>query len=200
MGSRPLTRRRPPIRWLLLLPVVGLSALFIRASCIAKGSHGFSWGPRKLVGSFPVQPSANCCATYYAPSLSQDSRGWLLDPISTASQAHISGAATNCKAVHVGQIKSGFVRGNHRHLFCNETLVVWGAKAKFRVENPSLAKGYAETFINMDEVGVLGCPAGRAHALVNMDSVNTLHILGCQDGMADPTNTEYNVWTNLKQV
>lgn len=72
-------------------------------------------------------------AKWNASQLAQDSRGWLLDPIAASSRARISGAAKSCRAVHVGQIKPGSVRGNHRHHFCNETFIVWGARTQFRV-------------------------------------------------------------------
>ncbi|KAG6696714.1 hypothetical protein I3843_09G157000 [Carya illinoinensis] len=42
------------------------------------------------------------------------------------------GGAVSCASVHVGEIRPGNVRGNHRHHTCNETFVMWGAKTKFR--------------------------------------------------------------------
>ena len=39
----------------------------------------------------------------------------------------------NCASVHVGEIRPGGMRGNHRHHGCNETFIIWGAKTAFRV-------------------------------------------------------------------
>lgn len=44
-----------------------------------------------------------------------------------------TGGAQSCVSTHVGEIRPGGVRGNHRHHFCNETFIIWGAKTKFRV-------------------------------------------------------------------
>lgn len=44
-----------------------------------------------------------------------------------------SGGAVSCASVHLGEIRPGGFRGNHRHHTCNETFVIWGAKTKFRV-------------------------------------------------------------------
>lgn len=43
------------------------------------------------------------------------------------------GGAAVCASVHLGEIRSGGLRGNHRHHTCNETFVIWGAKTVFRV-------------------------------------------------------------------
>ncbi|XP_056171659.1 uncharacterized protein LOC115683333 isoform X1 [Syzygium oleosum] len=61
-----------------------------------------------------------------------DKRGWLLDPTSVALDSGIRGGAVTCASIHVGEIRPGGVRGNHRHHTCNETFVIWGAKTKFR--------------------------------------------------------------------
>lgn len=45
----------------------------------------------------------------------------------------ITGGAVNCASVHLGEIRPGGVRGNHRHYTCNETFFIWGAKTLFRV-------------------------------------------------------------------
>ncbi|XVE62125.1 hypothetical protein DITRI_Ditri06bG0093800 [Diplodiscus trichospermus] len=63
----------------------------------------------------------------------KDKRGWLLNPVSLGLQTGIKGGAMFCAQVHVGEIRPGGVRGNHRHYACNETFVIWGAKTKFRV-------------------------------------------------------------------
>ncbi|KAJ1416755.1 hypothetical protein SESBI_17144, partial [Sesbania bispinosa] len=62
----------------------------------------------------------------------KDNRGWLLDPLSLASASALSGGAVTCASIHVGEIRPGRLRGNHRHHDCNETLVIWGAATKFR--------------------------------------------------------------------
>ncbi|XP_058079196.1 uncharacterized protein LOC131227412 isoform X2 [Magnolia sinica] len=62
----------------------------------------------------------------------KDKRGWLLNPVSATSDAGISGGAQSCESVHVGEIRPGGVRANHRHHTCNETFIIWGAKTKFR--------------------------------------------------------------------
>ncbi|KAF8007126.1 hypothetical protein BT93_K1200 [Corymbia citriodora subsp. variegata] len=64
-----------------------------------------------------------------------DKRGWLVDPTSVALDSGIRGGAVNCASIHVGEIRPGGVRANHRHHTCNETFVIWGAKTKFRVDS-----------------------------------------------------------------
>lgn len=44
-----------------------------------------------------------------------------------------AGGAITCASLHVGEIRPGRFRGNHRHHNCNETFVIWGAATKFRV-------------------------------------------------------------------
>ncbi|KAH7298400.1 hypothetical protein KP509_25G041700 [Ceratopteris richardii] len=202
MGSRLQASVCKPASTFLVLALVtvtGFSALLLVALV-----HDVSFTrPRKLqlgatVGDL-IKPGTECCIVHRASSLSQDTRGWLLDPVAAALGSRISGATNDCRSVHAGQITAGNVRANHRHQQSNETFLVWGAEAKFRVENPSALKGYTETFVKVDEVGIFGCPAGHAHALINTDSVNTLYFVACQDGPADPSNTDYNIWTDLKR-
>ncbi|XP_028105610.1 uncharacterized protein LOC114304667 [Camellia sinensis] len=97
----------------------------------------------------------------YPSRITKDNRGWLLDPISVARNAAISGFSLSlslsppqspldiciyiCVCVlmrekteivlqlHLGEIRPGSLRGNHRHYTCNETFVIWGAKTIFRV-------------------------------------------------------------------
>ncbi|CAK9150178.1 unnamed protein product [Ilex paraguariensis] len=78
------------------------------------------------------------------------------------------GDVVNCASVHVGEIRPGGVRGNHRHHTCNETLVIWGAKTVFRLENKAMDRGYAEVIVGADEVAVAASPSGTAHALSQM--------------------------------
>jgi len=65
--------------------------------------------------------------------IAKDNRGWILDPIALALSSSISGGAVTCASLHLGEIRPGKLRGNHRHHDCNETFVLWGASIKFRV-------------------------------------------------------------------
>ncbi|KAL6539706.1 hypothetical protein OROHE_011477 [Orobanche hederae] len=129
----------------------------------------------------------------------KDKRGWLVDPVSLALDAGISGGASYCASIHVGEIRPGSMRGNHRHHTCNETLVIWGAKTVFRLENKSSTSGYSETTIGADEVAVAASSSGTAHALTNIDAVRTTFFLGCQDSVIDynASTTDFNVWNDL---
>lgn len=130
----------------------------------------------------------------------KDKRGWLLDPVSLALQFGVRGGAVSCSQVHIGEIRRGGIRGNHRHYSCNETFVIWGAKTKFRLENNQMdGRGYAEVTIGEDEVVVAASPSGTAHALVNVDALRNTYFVGCQDGMvkSNSSNTDFNVWKNL---
>ncbi|KAL6988587.1 hypothetical protein U1Q18_014339 [Sarracenia purpurea var. burkii] len=138
-------------------------------------------------------------ASGYPSRISKDKRGWLLNPISVAVDAGISGGALNCASIHLGEIRPGGVRGNHRHYTCNETILIWGAKTIFRLENNSVHKGYAEVTIGADEVAVAASPHGTAHALVNVDSLRSTFFMGCQDSIIDYNNStsDFNVWKDL---
>ncbi|KAL5546907.1 hypothetical protein UlMin_006594 [Ulmus minor] len=132
--------------------------------------------------------------------IAKDNRGWLLDPISLARDSGILGGAVTCLSLHVGEIKPGGIRGNHRHYTCNETFVIWGAKTKFRLENSEIVnKGYAEVVIGEDEVAVAASPSGTAHALVNVDPIRTTFFLGCQDKTINynSSSSDFNVWKDL---
>ncbi|KAF9679467.1 hypothetical protein SADUNF_Sadunf06G0018000 [Salix dunnii] len=141
---------------------------------------------------------------------SKDKRGWLLDPVSIALEygikeedlvaAAVTGGAVSCFSIHVGEIKPGGVRGNHRHHTCNETIVIWGAKTLFRLENNQIVdKGYAEVIVSADEVAVAASPSGTAHAIVNMDRTHTVYLLGCQDSAINNNSsaTDFSVWKDL---
>ncbi|KAF9589803.1 hypothetical protein IFM89_028738 [Coptis chinensis] len=131
--------------------------------------------------------------------LSRDKRGWMFNPVVAANDAGLYGVAVSCASVHVGQIRPGGVRGNHRHHTCNETFLIWGAETKFRLENPRVAKGYAEVYIGAEEVTVSSSPRGTAHALVNVDSLRTTYFIGCQDSIItyNSSNTDFKVWKDL---
>ncbi|KAK9290931.1 hypothetical protein L1049_009110 [Liquidambar formosana] len=136
----------------------------------------------------------------FPSQISKDKRGWLLDPITLALDAAISGGAVSCASVHLGEIRPGGFRGNHRHHNCNETFVIWGAKTKFRLQNTQVVdKGYAEVVISADEVAVATSPSGTAHALVNVDPIRSTFFLGCQDSVIDynSSTTDFKVWKDI---
>ncbi|KAK6127121.1 hypothetical protein DH2020_039132 [Rehmannia glutinosa] len=129
----------------------------------------------------------------------KDKRGWLVNPVSLALDAGIPGGAAYCASIHVGEIRPGSMRGNHRHHTCNETFVIWGAKTVFRLENKALTRGYAETTIGADEVAVAASSSGTAHALMNIDAVRSTFFLGCQDSVINynGSTTDFKVWNDL---
>ncbi|EOA24715.1 hypothetical protein CARUB_v10017993mg [Capsella rubella] len=128
----------------------------------------------------------------------KDDRGWLLDPIILARDSQLKGGAASCVSIHVGEIRPGGLRGNHRHHTCNETFVIWGAKTRFRLENHKVEKGYAEVVIGEDEVAVAVSPSGTAHALINVDPVRSTFFIGCQDNIQNNSSTsDYKIWKDL---
>ncbi|KAF8102076.1 hypothetical protein N665_0201s0365 [Sinapis alba] len=129
----------------------------------------------------------------------KDDRGWLLDPVTLARDSQLHGGADSCVSIHVGEIKAGGLRGNHRHHTCNETFVIWGAKTRFRLENHKVEKGYAEVLIGEDEVAVAVSPSGTAHAIINVDPVRSTFLIGCQDSsnMHNSSTSDYKVWKDL---
>ncbi|XP_076915132.1 uncharacterized protein LOC143574373 [Bidens hawaiensis] len=135
----------------------------------------------------------------FPSAITKDTRGWMLDPVSIALDSGVSGGAGSCNSIHVGEIKPGGLRGNHRHHDCNETFLIWGAKVVFRLENVGVEKGFAQVTLAPDDVAVAVSPAGRAHALVNVDSVRTAFIIGCQDrvGSYNKSNSDFKVWEDL---
>ncbi|KAM6544616.1 hypothetical protein CsatB_025352 [Cannabis sativa] len=135
----------------------------------------------------------------FPSTLAKDHRGWLFNPISLALHSRLSGGAVSCVSVHVGEIRPGGLRGNHRHYSCNETFVIWGAKTKFRLENNEAKEGYAEVIIGADEVALAASPSGTAHAIINMDPVRSTYLLGCQDSIVNYNSsaTDFNVWKDL---
>lgn len=129
----------------------------------------------------------------------QDERGWMVDPVLAARKAGLEGGSLNCLEAHLGQIKAGKMRGNHRHHHCNETFILWGARQRFRNENPNDPKGYSETILEADDVAVATGPAGFAHSITNIDSSKISYLMACQDALYDLANprTDYNVWSDL---
>ncbi|CAN8254332.1 unnamed protein product [Cochlearia groenlandica] len=152
----------------------------------------------------------------------KDDRGWLLDPIIFARHSLLygssslslflsiqihrllsltlsSGGADSCVSIHVGEIRPGGLRGNHRHHTCNETFVLWGAKTRFRLENHKVKKGFAEVVIGEEQVAVAVSPSGTAHALINVDTVRSTFFIGCQDSsnMHNSSSSDYKVWNDL---
>ncbi|TYH34180.1 hypothetical protein ES332_D13G110800v1 [Gossypium tomentosum] len=185
---------------LLLLTWVSLRLQYssrFRHQQLGQDAHGDDDSKANLVRFKSGLPSA----------IVKDKRGWLLDPVSLALQfgvrglmLTILGGAVSCSQVHIGEIRRGDIRGNHRHYSCNETFVIWGAETKFRLENNQMdGRGYAEVTIGEDEVVVAASPSGTAHALVNVDALRNTYFVGCQDGMvkSNSSNTDFNVWKNL---
>ncbi|CAI7765936.1 unnamed protein product, partial [Closterium sp. NIES-54] len=128
-----------------------------------------------------------------------DVRGWILSPMHMAA-AHGLGGAKSCVDVHVGTIGPGKVRGNHRHHTKSESFLIWGADARIRIENPSLPAGYAEVMLDAADVAVFTGPAGRAHALENVDKQGrTLILSACADTEWDPAHpdTDYHIWKDM---
>ncbi|KAI3822460.1 hypothetical protein L1987_10050 [Smallanthus sonchifolius] len=131
--------------------------------------------------------------------ITKDNRGWMVDPVSIALDSGIPGGALICASIHVGEIKPGGLRGNHRHYTCNETFLIWGARTVFRLENDAVEKGYAQVTVAADEVAVAVSPLGRAHALVNVDSTRSTFIIGCQDRVIsyNKSSSDFKVWDDL---
>lgn len=130
----------------------------------------------------------------------QDQRGWMLDPLAAAALAGLRGGATSCLVTHVGEVLPGKTRGNHRHHLYNETLLLWGAKMRFRNENPEATAGYGEVVLGPGDVAVVAGPAMQAHAISNIDPQRRIaYLMACQDGVHDPKDpqTDYKVWPDL---
>ena len=53
--------------------------------------------------------------------------------------------------------------------------------------------------IDADEVAVAASPSGTAHALVNVDPIQSSYFIGCQDSIVNYSNssTDFNVWKDL---
>ncbi|KAL2320560.1 hypothetical protein Fmac_029529 [Flemingia macrophylla] len=128
----------------------------------------------------------------------KDNRGWLFDPVALALASGLKGGALTCASLHVGEIRPGKLRGNHRHHDCNETFLIWGAATRFRLENSEEDNGYAEVSLDRDEIAVAASPVHRAHAIVNIDSVRSTFFIGCQDSIANySASSEFHVWKDL---
>ncbi|GLT30506.1 hypothetical protein SLA2020_053020 [Shorea laevis] len=136
----------------------------------------------------------------FPSSITKDNRGWLLNPITLALNIGVKGGVVSCASVHLGEIRLGGVRGNHRHNTCNETFVNWGVKAKFRLENHQIVdQGYAKAIIDQDEVAVAASTRGTPHVLVNIDPLHSKFFIGCQDITINynSSSNDFNVWKNL---
>ncbi|KAG5379686.1 hypothetical protein IGI04_027528, partial [Brassica rapa subsp. trilocularis] len=83
---------------------------------------------------------------------------------------------------------------------CNETLVIWGAKTKFRLENHKVEKGYAQVLIleRMKQQYWLNS-SGMAHALVNVDPVRSTFFIGCQDSSIYAEQLRYSDYKNMER-
>lgn len=162
-------------------------------------SGGFSKSHEKFSQDDDLKANLVRFKAGFPSPIAKDKRGWLLNPVSLAINSGIKGGAVSCDAAHIGEIRPGGLRGNHRHHTVNETFLIWGAKTKFRVENSLVDKGYGEVIINEDEVAVAASTRGTAHALVNIDPLRTTFFIGCQDITINPnnSNSNFNVWTDL---
>ncbi|MCD7472741.1 hypothetical protein HAX54_014073 [Datura stramonium] len=120
------------------------------------------WHAKIQSASFQEDQKANLVRFPASSSaITKDKRGWLLNPISLALDSGISASITD--TTHA-----------MRHLLL-------GAKTVFRVENDAVKKGYAEVIVGAMEVAVAVSPFGTAHALVNVDPVQSTYFMGCQD-------------------
>ncbi|GKD89856.1 RmlC-type cupin [Tanacetum coccineum] len=135
----------------------------------------------------------------FPSKIAKDNRGWLLDPVSIALASGIKGGALVCNSIHVGEIKPGRYRGNHRHHSCNETFLIWGGRTLFRLENKASEKGFARVLVGVEDVAVAVSPAGTAHALINVDETRSTFIIGCQDSVIsyDKSSSDFGVWDDL---
>lgn len=78
-------------------------------------------------------------------------------------------------------------------------LVVISLIFDLQLENKELAKGYTEVTVKADEVAVVASPSGSAHALMNVDTVRSMFMLGCQDTVVNyqDNSTDFRVWKDL---
>ncbi|KAL0428374.1 UNVERIFIED_CONTAM: protein ZINC INDUCED FACILITATOR-LIKE 1 [Sesamum latifolium] len=185
--------------------------------------HQSSYTVNEKNGGYVKDSNANVVKFSPLSSLvTKDKRGWLINPFhlrwmlmfqysshcvlvialryfSTRVDFEFAGGAVSCASVHLGEIRPGRLRGNHRHHTCNETFVIWGAKTVFRLENNAVKRGYSEVTIGADEVAVAASPSGTAHALVNIDAIRTTFFLGCQDSVMNnnSSTTDYKIWKDL---
>ena len=120
---------------------------------------------------------------------------WMTSVLDAVDEAGLKGPS-RCLDLHVGTIRPGGARGNHRHKTRDESLIVWGASGRIRVERPGM--GYHDYVIDRDDGVVLAAPAGSAHAIRADDGEgNVMMLAACSD--APPTdgpdpNTDYRVW------
>lgn len=120
---------------------------------------------------------------------------WMTSVLDAVDEAGLKGPS-RCLDLHVGTIRPGGARGNHRHKTRDESLIIWGASGRIRVERPGM--GYHDYVVDRDDVVVLAAPAGSAHAIRADDGEgNVMMLAACSD--APPTdgpdpNTDYRVW------
>jgi|TARA_B100000405_G_scaffold258904_1_gene193916 hypothetical protein len=120
---------------------------------------------------------------------------WMTSVLDAVKAAGLKGPS-RCLDLHVGTVRPGGARGNHRHKTRDESLIVWGASGRIRVERPGM--GYHDYVVDRDDVVVLSAPAGSAHAIRADDGEgNVMMLAACSD--APPTdgpdpNTDYRVW------
>ncbi|KAL8460131.1 hypothetical protein ACS0TY_031877 [Phlomoides rotata] len=176
------------------------ASLRLQHSYSSSPLHQSTYTVSDKIGGFFKDPTANVVKfSAVSPLVMKDKRGWLIDPVSLTLDAGVLGGAVSCASVHLGEIRPGTMRGNHRHHTCNETFVIWGAKTVLRLEDKELTNGYSEVTVGPDEVAVAASPSGSAHALVNTDTRRSTFFVGCQDSVVNYTGstTDFNVWKDL---
>ncbi|XP_073132085.1 uncharacterized protein [Henckelia pumila] len=185
----------------LLLTWVSLRIQHHSASSLHQSSYaGNGLTVNEKNGGYFKDSGANIVKfSSFSSIVMKDKRGWLINPVSLALDAAAPGGALSCVSIHVGEIRPGGMRGNHRHHTCNETFVIWGAKTVFRLENGAVSRGYSEVTIGANEVAVAASPSGTAHALVNIDNTQSTFFLGCQDSVINynSSTSDFNVWKDL---
>lgn len=116
-----------------------------------------------------------------------DKRGWIGNPFD-ALNLFVGDLAV--RDVHIGVIRAGGTRGNHRHHNKHELIIVFGAEMDLRV-------GEVTYKSSADDVLALRCPPGTPHLIHNIDgSGRQVSLVAFVDSEWDPNNpaTDYGVW------
>eukprot|EP00999_Lentomonas_sp_LEN2_P000920 NODE_1919_length_697_cov_73.650877_g1869_i0.p1 GENE.NODE_1919_length_697_cov_73.650877_g1869_i0~~NODE_1919_length_697_cov_73.650877_g1869_i0.p1 ORF type:complete len:200 (-),score=22.08 NODE_1919_length_697_cov_73.650877_g1869_i0:12-611(-) len=148
--------------------------------------------------SKPENPDRAVFSMFDNETIAFDPRGWIASPRFALPEVDI-----DCVDIHVGIIKPGFVRGNHRHHAKSELLMTWGADTIWRFEDESTTLGYMEHHLGADQQFTVFLPEGIAHAIKNVDQEGrALNLLGCASGNFDPENpqTDYQIWSDMTAV
>ncbi|MBA0694332.1 hypothetical protein Goari_004643 [Gossypium aridum] len=108
-------------------------------SAIVKDKRGWLLDPVSLALQFGVREFTKIWMPYSVPFTPSKCDLWsncmksCVCLVTLLVAYFLAGGAVSCSQVHIGEIRRGDIRGNHRHYSCNETFVIWGAKTKFRV-------------------------------------------------------------------